>query len=157
MELRRRRRDPLAAGLAHTTPGRTAVALWLPVGPDGPGPPGDDYPARLAEVTGQWAGRFTAFDAELDRHHPTGTRHHHLAMLAIRPDKQGQGTGTALLRAHHRVLDEAGTPAYLEASSLRSRALYVRHGYTDHGPPIQLPEGPLMHPMWRAPAPGGHT
>lgn len=142
----------LTAGLARTTPGRTAVALWLPVGPDGPGPPGDDYPARLAEITGQWAGRFTAFDTELDRHHPTGTAHHHLAILAVHPSAQGQGTGTALLRAHHRVLDETGTPAYLEASSLRSRAIYVRHGYILRpNAPIRLPDGPLMWPMWREP------
>jgi GNAT superfamily N-acetyltransferase len=68
----------------------------------------------------------------------------------VRPDRQGQGTGHALLRAYHEILDrDAGAPAYLEASDLRTRQIYLRHGYADHGPPIHLPDGPLMYPMWR--------
>lgn len=140
----------MAAGLVHTTANRAAVALWLPVGKDGPGLLGDDYQSRLAEVTGPWAGRFHAFDAELDRHHPTGTAHHHLAMLAVNPDNQGQGIGTALLRAHHITLDQTATPAYLEASSPRNRALYLRHGYATPRP-FHLPDGgPPMWPMTRS-------
>jgi GNAT superfamily N-acetyltransferase len=150
----------MAAGLVHTTEDRAAVALWLPVGKDGPSPPGGDYDGRLTEVTGPWAERFQAFDAELDRHHPTGTAHHHLAMLAVHPDKQGQGIGTALLRAHHATLDQTGTPASLEASSSRNRALYLRHGYATPGP-FHLPDGgPPMWPMTRSasgPLPKRHT
>lgn len=154
----------LASGVVHTTPGRTAAALWLPVGQDPASPtaPADQtagYHARLAAVAGLWAERFLAFDAALDRHHPAGLSHQHLAILAVRPDRQGRGTGTALLRAQHAVLDsDPGTPAYLEASDLRTRHWYLRHGYTGHGPPIQLPQGPLMYPMWRRPqAPAGLT
>jgi GNAT superfamily N-acetyltransferase len=140
----------MAAGIVHTTTDRTGAALWLPVSTDGPGRPGDDYDDRLAEVTGPWTGRFQAFDAELDRHHPTGTAHHHLAMLAVHPDKQGQGIGTALLRAHHATLDQTGTAAYLEASGSRNRALYLRHGYATPGP-FHLPDGgPSMWPMTRS-------
>jgi GNAT superfamily N-acetyltransferase len=141
----------IAHGSADTTPSRTAVALWLPVPRDGPHLP-SDYNTRLADATGAWIHHFVVFDAELDRHHPTGTAHHHLAMLAVHPHHQGQGIGTALLRTHHRLLDEAGIPAYLEASSQRSRALYTRHGYTGHGPAVHLPDGPLLCPMWRPPA-----
>ena len=139
----------MASGVVHTTPGRTAAALWLPVGQDGPGqPPG--YGDRLAAATRPWTGQFLAFDAALERHHPAGVAHHHLAILAVRPDIQGQGIGTALLRAYHAMLDhDGGTPAYLEASDLRTRQLYLAHGYTGHGPPIHLPGGPRMYPMWR--------
>ena len=71
-------------------------------------------------------------------------------MLAVSPQRQRQGTGTALLRAYHQMLDhEARVPAYLEASDLRTRQFYLRNGYTDHGRPIQLPDGPLMYPLWR--------
>jgi hypothetical protein len=66
-----------------------------------------------------------------------------------------QGTGTALLRAHHATLDAAGTPAYLEASSDRNRVFYLRHGYADLGPPISLPGGPPMRPALRAAGPEG--
>jgi GNAT superfamily N-acetyltransferase len=142
----------VATGIVHTTPDRTAAALWLPIGADPPGPP-PGYGERLAAVTGCWSGRFTSFDTALDRHHPAGAAHHHLAILAVCPGKQGQGTGTLLLRAHHTVLDRDGIPAYLEAATQRTRRFYQRHGYVlrPNGP-IRLPDGgPLMWPMWRPP------
>jgi GNAT superfamily N-acetyltransferase len=77
----------------------------------------------------------------------------HLAILAVRPGWQGQGTGTVLLGSYHQALDRDRTPAYLEASDLRTRRLYLRHGYADHGPPIELLGGPLMYPIWRQPSP----
>lgn len=139
----------LATGVVHTTPDRAAAALWLPAGPGGPVPP-DAYAERLAAATGAWAHRFRAFDAALDARHLAGVPHVHLALLAVRPDRQGQGTGTALLRAHHRTLDHhARLPAYLEASDLRTRQLYLREGYADHGRPVRLPGGPAMYPMVR--------
>ncbi len=139
----------LAHGVVHTTPGRTAAALWIPAGPDGAGPPAG-YDARLRAATGPWAERFRDFDAALDGSHPAGVPHHHLAMMAVRPDRQGRGTGTTLLGRYHEILDrDVGVPAYLEASDLRTRRIYLRHGYADHGPPIRLPGGPLMYPMWR--------
>jgi GNAT superfamily N-acetyltransferase len=142
----------LATGIVHTTPERTAVALWLPVGDNGPQPP-DWYDVQLAGVTGQWIRRFVLFDAELDRHHLAGIAHHHLAILAVHPDHHNQGLGTALLSAHHTSLDKSGVPAYLEASSPRSRDLYLRHGYTPlPGAPFHLPEdGPPLWPMVRPP------
>jgi GNAT superfamily N-acetyltransferase len=139
----------MASGLVHTTPGRDAAALWIPAG-DGAAALPDGHAARLAVVTGSWCARFEAFDAALDRRHPDGP-HHHLAILAVRPDRQGQRTGTALLRAHHGTLDRDGMPAYLEAASSRTREIYLGHGYTDHGPPIRLPRGPVMYPMMRQP------
>jgi GNAT superfamily N-acetyltransferase len=139
----------MADGVVHTTPDRAAVALWLEVGAHGPSEPAD-YGERLAAATHPWTHRFLAFDRVLERHHPIGIAHRHLAILAVRPDRQGQGIGTALLRSHHAVLDdEPGTPAYLEASDRRTRQLYLAHGYRDHGAPIHLAGGPLMHPMWR--------
>ena len=125
-----------------------------PAGPEGPGQPGG-YDEQLAEITGQWAERFVAFDQELDAHHLTGAAHHHLAILAVRPDLQGHGIGTALLDAHHAILDEGGIVAYLEASDEGTRGIYLRHGYADYGSPIELADGPFMYPMVRHPrAPG---
>jgi hypothetical protein len=40
----------LAVGVVHTTPDRSAVALWLPAGAGGAGPPAG-YDARLAALT----------------------------------------------------------------------------------------------------------
>jgi GNAT superfamily N-acetyltransferase len=137
----------LTSGTVYTTPDRTAAALWIPSGQDAL----EGYDTRLAGVTSPWTSRFVAFDAALDRHHPAEVPYRHLAILAVHPDQQGQGIGTALLHAGHWTLDDEGVAAYLEASSPRSRHLYLAHGYADHGPPIQLPGGPPMHPMWRSP------
>lgn len=139
----------LAEGVVHTTPDRAAAALWLPVGVSRP-VPGPGHDARLRAATDPCTGRFRIFDRELDRHHPAGTPHHYLAILAVQPDRQRQGIGTALLRAHHAALDEAGMPAYLEAADLNSRRLYQAHGYVlQPNAPIRLPGGPEMWPMWR--------
>jgi GNAT superfamily N-acetyltransferase len=141
----------LAEGVVYTTPDRAAAALWLPIGIHPPAA-APDYDARLHAATSPHTGKFKLFDQALDRHHPVGAPHHHLAMLAVRPGRQGQGTGTALLWAHHATLDAAGMPAYLEASSRDSRRLYLAQGYADHGPPIYLAGGALLHPMWRNPS-----
>jgi hypothetical protein len=145
----------MADGAVYTTTGRTAAALWIPVRPEGPGQRGG-YGEQLAEVTGRWAERFAVFEQKLEAHHLTGVAHHHLAILAVRPYLQGQGTGTTLLDTHHAILDREGIPAYLEASDERTRGLYLRHGYTDYGSSIQLPGGPPMYPMWRPAAGGEH-
>lgn len=139
-------------GLVYTTADRDAAALWVPVGSGPPAPP-VRYAERLAAATVPWADRFAAFDAALESRHPAGTPHHYLVLLGVSPGRQGRGTGTALLEAHHRVLDRDSLPGYLEASSHRSRQLYLRHGYGDLGAPIDLAGGPGMFPMWRGPGP----
>jgi GNAT superfamily N-acetyltransferase len=108
--------------------------------------------ARLTAVTGRWAERFTTFEAALDRHQPSGVAYHHLAILAVRPARQDEGIGSALLRAYHEILDrEPDALAYLEAASTRSRQLYRRHGYLPCSL-FYLPDGgPPMYPMVRPP------
>jgi GNAT superfamily N-acetyltransferase len=145
----------MADGTVYTTAARTAAALWIPTGPGGPRQP-DGYDEQLAEVTGKWAEQFVIFDQQLDAHHLTGVAHHHLAILAVRPDVQGRGIGTALLDAYHAILDGEGTVAYLEASDERTRGIYLRHGYADYGSPIELPGGPFMYPMVRHPRAAGN-
>ncbi|MGF1646371.1 MAG: GNAT family N-acetyltransferase [Kineosporiaceae bacterium] len=139
----------LRHGEVWRTLDHTAVAVWFHA--DGtPVPPIPDYPDRLQAVTGAYRARFDDFDKALDRVHP-GATHHHLAMLAVHPDHQGRGLGSALLRFHHRYLDRHGVPAYLEAASDRNVGFAVRHGYRLAGPPITLPSsGPSLWPMWRA-------
>lgn len=150
----------LDAGLVYTTLDRAAVALWFPIGTEPPLPP-DGYDERLAAVTRPWTSRFVVFDAALEARHPAGTPHHHLALLGVRPDRQGRGLGGALLDAHHKELDRDGLPAYLESSSPRNRQLYRRRGYIALEPSIELPNGPSLVPMWREPSaptrPAGRT
>jgi GNAT superfamily N-acetyltransferase len=139
----------LTYGTVHTTVDRAAVAVWLPAAPI---PDIADYDAHLALVCGAHTDRFRALDAAMHAAHPAGPPHEHLAFLAVHPQRQGAGVGSALLAHRHRLLDAQGTPAYLEASSERSRALYLRHGYRRLGEPLRpAPDGPPMWPMWRQP------
>ena len=83
--------------------------------------------------------------------------HHYLHYLGVRPDRQNHGIGTHLLTAHHSLLDTMEIPAFAHADDARNHALLTRHGYTDIGGPIALPDGPPIWPMWREPPPLRHT
>jgi ribosomal protein S18 acetylase RimI-like enzyme len=131
------------------TQDRSGAAVWFPR--DTPLPEIPDYERRRWLACGPYTKRFQALDAAFEARHPIGM-HHHLAFLAVQPDHQGYGIGTALLHRHHQRLDREGLPAYLEASSPGSRELYLLHRYTDFGATIELPDGgPRLWPMWREP------
>jgi len=82
-------------------------------------------------------------------HHPRQP-HWYLYYLAAVPSRQSTGIGSALLRPVLQHCDEEGSPAYLEATSERNRALYRRHGFEDRDEYV-LPDGPPLYPMWREP------
>ncbi|MGA5304589.1 GNAT family N-acetyltransferase [Nucisporomicrobium flavum] len=132
------------------TAGIAAAAIWFPIA-CGPPPAAIGYDLRLAKVTGRFAHRFTALDDALHRHHPYDRWHHYLSHLAVHPDRQQRGLGSALLAHHHTELDATGTPAYLEATGSRNARLYARHGYRPRASYRITPDGPALHPMWRPP------
>jgi GNAT superfamily N-acetyltransferase len=128
-------------GELTVSPDGAATAVWLPRPAE---PPADDrqpIPDALA--------RLRTFLELSEARHPTGTAHLYLVLLGVVPGAQGRGLGGALLRERLCRADAEGLPAYLEATSLRSRALYERHGFRDTGDPIHLPDGPTLWPMWR--------
>jgi GNAT superfamily N-acetyltransferase len=127
----------------------SGVALWFPFTSLIPAPV--DYDRRLKEVAGPAFDRARELDAALEAHHPLDP-HHYLAFLAVHPDDQNRGIGSALLDRHHARLDRADIPAYLEANDPRNRDLYLRHGYVCRSE-IRLPDGPPLWPMWRTPMP----
>jgi GNAT superfamily N-acetyltransferase len=131
-------------------PGRelAAVAAWFRPGEI---PDIERYDERLASACGLLTPRFVELDALMHERHPAEPPHAYLAFLAVRSRFQNHGLGSALLTAYHPGLDATGTAAYLEASSPRSRALYTRHGYVDHGPVYGLDGGEHFWPMWREP------
>jgi ribosomal protein S18 acetylase RimI-like enzyme len=112
-------------------------------------PPGRwRYPPRAALVQG----------ATFGRHQPRAARfwlgvearhlrepHYYIADIGVRPETQGKGLGSALMRPTLDRCDREGLPAYLEASSERSAALYERLGFritrelrVGGSPPLQL-------------------
>jgi GNAT superfamily N-acetyltransferase len=124
------------------------VAVWFPSHEI---PEMADYDKRLAAAAGPYTHRFEELDAAMHTAHPGGPAHAYLAFMAVRSTERDHGIGAALLEKHHRKLDETGTPAYLEASGLRSRRLYLRHEYTDHGPAYGPGGLKVFRPMWRNP------
>lgn len=143
----------LAHGTTHVAVHNGTVvgaALWYES--DDPGP--TNYDQALVDAVGdQHTDRFRAFDNQLHQHTPT-TDHTYLGFLAVTPDRQSHGIGSLLLHFQHHDLDRAHQPAYLVASSERSRALYLRHGYTDASHRLlTLPNGGCMYRMWRTPRP----
>lgn len=139
----------LRHGIVHTTEQRDAVAVWMPH----EAPPIRDYPTQLQAACGRHAPQIMRFDQAITAPMPHQP-HHHLAFLATRPGAQGTGLGTALLDHHHRWLDHHAVPAYLQASSPRTRDWYQRLAYHSHGDPIALDAGgPWMYPEWRDPRP----
>ncbi|MFE9770971.1 GNAT family N-acetyltransferase [Streptomyces sp. NPDC005931] len=145
----------LAEGRIDLTEDGSACALWMsvPAGDHGEGE--DDGPAQVRRAVDpanervELIGRLTA-DV-----HPTGRDHEYLWMIGVAPGRQGKGLGTALIGSVLDRCDREGLPAYLEASSERSRRLYHRLGFAPAGLPLALPDGPSMWPMWREPRPGG--
>ena len=87
----------------------------------------------------------------IERRHPSRPRHLYLAVVGVEPAAQGRGLGSRLMHPVLFEADRAGTPAYLEASTPRSRALYERHGFAVVEE-IRLPRhGPAVWRMWRNP------
>jgi ribosomal protein S18 acetylase RimI-like enzyme len=88
----------------------------------------------------------------MEGRHPRKPPHWYLAFMGVAPEWQGKGLGTALMRPALEAMDADDTPAYLESSTPRSRALYQRNGFRVTGE-FNLPSaGPPLWQMWREPA-----
>jgi GNAT superfamily N-acetyltransferase len=82
--------------------------------------------------------------------------HLYVRIIGVRTALQGQGLGSALMQPALDTADSAGLPAYIEASSERSAALYERLGFL-HMNVLELPEGgPPVWLMCRPPAGSTH-
>jgi GNAT superfamily N-acetyltransferase len=142
----------MAEGRVDVTEEGTACALWLPVPADGGGEEdGEDDFAALREALDPGNERIELIGRLTAEVHPAGRAHEYLWMIGVAPERQGEGLGTALIGSVLERCDREGVPAYLEASSARSRGLYERLGFELVERPLDLPDGPRMWPMWREP------
>ncbi|HVX80395.1 MAG TPA: GNAT family N-acetyltransferase [Devosiaceae bacterium] len=107
-------------------------------------------PAML-RASGRTLPRLLRALGTLEKDHPEEP-HFYLPCIGVRPENRGQGGGSILMRPVLERCDDRKVPAYLEASSTRSRALYERHGFevTEEIRPGR--NGPPMWRMWRDPA-----
>jgi ribosomal protein S18 acetylase RimI-like enzyme len=134
--------------------GVDAVCVWEP-----PGAWKVSLGAQLALLPGMlgvYRGRLPrvlgALNA-IEKNHPAEP-HEYLAFVGVAPERQGRGIGSMVMKPILDRCEAEGIPAYLEASSVRSRALYERHGFavTEE---VSIGKGaPPVWRMWRA---GGAT
>ncbi|MBR8742613.1 GNAT family N-acetyltransferase [Nocardiopsis sp. MG754419] len=126
--------------------GRTA-SLWIRRGPaTAHAEESDEEPTdEDRDLFAPYVERLTVFRREVGRHTPARP-HLYLSVIATLPGARGRGVGGAMLA--HRLAD-ADLPVYLEATTERGRALYLRHGFEDTGDPVTLPDGPTLYPMLR--------
>ena len=104
-------------------------------------------PAML-RIYGRTLPRLLATLNAIEKGHPERP-HYYLAFVGVEPDSQGRGLGSILMHPVLQRCDAEGTPAYLEASAPRNRALYERHGFevTEEIHPSR--SGPPIWRMWR--------
>ena len=114
---------------AWTTAELDGVALW--------GKPDDPKPSLLEQLR-----QLPTFAAAFGRHLPRAMRafgtvekrrpsepHWFLDLLAVRPDRQGRGIGSALVTSALAETDRTGVPAFLVTSNDRNVPFYERLGF----------------------------
>lgn len=109
-----------------------AVAVWLPPGVPEWEEGGDEALADVVtRLVPDRSNRVRAvFDALAQEHPPQSAQGPaYLSLLAVHPDAQGRGRGTALLAETLSEIDRRGWSAYLESSAERNVGLYRRHGF----------------------------
>ena len=131
----------------------SAAALWVP--------PDSWHTGVLAQIR-LGPATFSALRGDtprllkalnfIERKHPHNPSHWYLPIIGVSPAWQGRGYGAALLRPVLERCDREQTPAYLEASTPRNRALYERHGFEVIEECTYAADAPPMWRMWREPA-----
>lgn len=142
-------------GLVMASPGHECAYLAYPPGWHGESAEDSalDHPGLRDRADA--VGTLTRLLGERRRDLPP---HLYCTYIGTRPEAQGRGTGTALMAGFASWCDAGSVGFYAEASSPRSLALYERVGFPRLGDPIALPDGPLLHPVWRGPAhPGARS
>lgn len=130
-------------GEAYLIGRREGASVWLTLAA------GQAPHAEADSIFGEHGGRLRALGQALAHRHPDHEPHLYLPCMGVVGGRQGAGLGSALLRHRLARADADGLPAYLEASSPRSRALYLRHGFEDLGEPVHVADSPPLYPMWR--------
>ncbi|MEU5397782.1 GNAT family N-acetyltransferase [Streptomyces sp. NPDC005963] len=117
------------------------ASIWMPRS-------GRPQPMRLPAEDDPVSRRLLSVQTETDARCPDDP-HLYLQSMAVRPERRGQGAGSAMLTSGLTRARELDLPVYLEASTPNNRRLYERHGFRDHGRPIHLSDdGPSLQPMW---------
>lgn len=119
----------LPHGGAWTTDALDGVALWAK--PDRPKPSALEQLGSLptfAAVFGRRLPRALRAFASVEKRRPAEP-HWFLDVIAVRPDRQGHGIGSALVATGLAEADRAAVPAFVVTSNARNVPLYERFGF----------------------------
>jgi GNAT superfamily N-acetyltransferase len=139
----------LPRGCVWTTGDLTGAALTLPPGKW-------RVPARTTMLHGTAFGarmpRAARMGATMEWRHAHELRapHYYVRDIGVHPESQGGGLGSALMRPTLDRCDRERLPAYIEASSVRSAALYERLGF-QHVKELRVGGSPPLWLMIRQP------
>jgi ribosomal protein S18 acetylase RimI-like enzyme len=131
-----------------------AAAMWIASERLGPNPLSVELQVAATLVGACGLGRFRrvlALRGAMDKHHPMEQPHDYLWFLGVRPEAQGAGIGSRLLRARTARLDAQGRPAFLETATPRNLPLYQGHGFAIVDEYRPVPDGPVIWALWRDP------
>lgn len=149
------RQMALSRGRVWTTGDLSAAALVMP-----PGKWRVPLYATLREgrAFGARVVRAARLGAEMEWRHARAVRgpHYYVRDVGVLPEMQGKGLGRALMSPTLECCDREGLPAYLEASSARSAALYESLGF-EHVSELSISGSPPLRLMVRPPAGGAES
>jgi ribosomal protein S18 acetylase RimI-like enzyme len=143
----------LAKGFGHIVGDGLGATLWLP--------PGEDKDVTFLQTLSmavpliglggpRAALRALAVEKAEIENQPKDP-HYYLFAIGVRPERQGQGLGSALLRSALRRCDEEGQPAFLESSKERNLPIYRSHGFEVINKYSSAKGCPPLWGMWRDP------
>jgi predicted N-acetyltransferase YhbS len=135
-----------------------AVACWQSASAD---PVSDAATTRMAEIARSVYGArlelIEQVDVVLHAHRPVEP-HHFLGSMGVRPDRQRQGLGSAVLAPVLERLDRTGVPACLETSAAGNVKFYESLGFAVRAFLEDLPaDAPATWVMWRQPRAGASS
>jgi len=145
-------RRHLEHATVYTTDGHPGAAYW--------DPPGHWKTSvldivRLSPVMVRGIGRRTINAlrglGRMEKAHANQPDHYYLAVLGTRPDRQGEGIGSALMAPVLSTCDTDGVGAYLESSKDSNIPFYRRHGFVVAAELLDPTSGVLIRGMRRDP------